>query len=143
MRLMLAAAACATIAPCGAIGTTGAIAAQERTKEDISHLPEAKEAFQQRQRDLVQLARHLGALHRLDQLCGSYSNGKYRRRLQTLIPLEAPMGRTRLDMTEAFNAAYRDMSRLYLSCSGGTWAAIEREARAALGVVDRLYRPFR
>lgn len=121
----------------------GSAVAADKQDEDVSHLPEAREAFESRQKDLVTLARHLGALHRLHQVCGGYDPQRYRKRLQQLIPLEAPMGRTRLDMTAAFNAAYRDMSRLYLGCSGGAWGARAREARAALEVVDRLYRPFR
>ncbi|ADM10167.1 hypothetical protein PB2503_10579 [Parvularcula bermudensis HTCC2503] len=104
---------------------------------------EAREAFMERQDLLVRLAGHFGALHRLDQLCGrGYEDDRFRKRMREIVPLEVPMGATRLDMVEAFNTGYRNMSRVYLSCSAEAAAAYESEARESLSVVDRLARPF-
>ena len=107
-------------------------------------VPEAAEAFQNRQRDLVALAGHLGALHRLRQVCYvEESPDLFRLRMMTLVPLEMPMGATRLDMISAFNAGYRAASGEHAICGREARAAYAREAERALGVTERLYAPFR
>ena len=105
---------------------------------------EARQSIEQRQKDLVSLASHLGALHRLQQVCGGgYDQNLYRQRMMEVVNAEVPMGATRLDMIAAFNSSFRDMSRLYIACGEDAKAAREEEARQALAIVDRLYAPFR
>ena len=107
-------------------------------------VPEAAEAFRDRQRDLVALAGHLGALHRLRQVCYvEESPDLFRLRMMALVPLEMPMGATRLDMISAFNAGYRQASGLHAICGREARAAYAAEAERALGVTERLYAPFR
>ena len=109
-----------------------------------AQVPEAAEYFRQRQEDLVALARHLGGLHRLRQVCyPEDSPDLFRRRLLALVPLEAPMGGTRLDMVAGFNAGYREASNAHGFCGDEARAAYAGEAEAALAVVERLYAPFR
>lgn len=104
---------------------------------------DAKTAFDQRQVDLVTLAGHLGALHRLRQICAYHENADlFRNRMREIVPLEAPMGRTRLDMISAFNQQYRSQSRAHLTCGDEAWASYERQAQAALRVTKRLEAPF-
>ena len=104
---------------------------------------DAKTAFTERQADLVALAGHLGALHRLRQLCAYTENvDLFRNRMRELVPLEAPMGRTRLDMIAAFNEQYRSQSTAHLTCSDEARTTYETEAAAALTVTNRLYAPF-
>ncbi len=107
-------------------------------------IPEAAEAFEQRQQDLVTLAGHLGTLHRLRQVCyPDESPELFRRRLMTLIPLEVPMGATRVRMIDAFNTQYRDTSREHATCGRQARQDYALAAEAALGVTERLYAPFR
>ena len=127
-RAVLAAAAALCVAPASA---------QPR-------VPEAAEAFAERQRDLVALAGHLGTLHRLRQVCYVEENPDlFRLRMMTLVPLEMPMGATRLDMISAFNAGYRQASARHAICGREARAAYAREAERALVVTERLYAPFR
>lgn len=104
---------------------------------------DAQKSFEDRQKDLVRLARHLGSLHRYHQLCSSYRPDLYRDRLQQIIKMEVPMGATRLDMIAAFNSSYRSASRLHLSCGSIAQGEQEQAAKNALIVVERLYAPFR
>ena len=107
-------------------------------------VPEAKETFEARQRDLVTLAGHLGTLHRLRQVCFVEQNPDlFRLRMMTLVPLEMPVGATRLDMISAFNAGYRGASSLHAICGREARAAYAQEAERALVVTERLYAPFR
>ena len=105
---------------------------------------EAKEAFDRRQADLVALAGHLGALHRFRQLCAEVWEDPdlFRNRMREIVPLEVPMGRTRLDMIAAFNSGFRDASRDHLVCSSETRNAYQGAAEAARAVTQRLARPF-
>ncbi len=104
---------------------------------------DAKTAFTERQADLIALAGHLGALHRLRQLCAYNDNvDLFRNRMRELVPLEAPMGRTRLDMIAAFNEHYRRESEAHITCSDAARTTYEAEASAALTVTERLYAPF-
>lgn len=120
-----------------AMGPVGATAIQAKPVD-------AKDAFDTRQQDLVSLAGHLGALHRLHQICGPGSRPDlYRSRMQQVVRMEAPMGSTRLDMVAAFNSSYRDMSRAYLACGDGAQDTFIAEARTTLRIVERLYAPFR
>lgn len=122
---------------CAALAWPLGAAAQPR-------VPEAKAAFEARQRDLVALAGHLGALHRLRQVCYVAENPDlFRARMMTLVPLEMPMGGTRLDMISAFNAGYRSASSLHTICGREARAAYAAEAERALAVTERLYAPFR
>jgi len=105
---------------------------------------EASEAFEQRQRDLVSLAGYLGQLHRLHQVCGDpYNSNLFRNRMKEVVPLESPMGSTRLDMIAAFNEGYREASALYSACDDEVQSIYEKTAERALVVTDRLYAPFR
>ena len=107
-------------------------------------VPEAAAAFEERQRDLVALAGHLGTLHRLRQVCYVEENPDlFRWRMRSLVPLEMPMGATRLDMISAFNAGYRDATALHAICGREARAAYAAEAERALVVTERLYAPFR
>lgn len=107
-------------------------------------VPDAREAFEARQQDLVALARHLGTLHRLRQVCYVEDNPDlFRVRMMTLVPLEMPVGATRLDMISAFNAGYRSASAVHAICGREARAAYAREAERALAVTERLYAPFR
>ena len=106
--------------------------------------PEAADVFEARQVDLVALARHLGALHRLRQVCHPEEQPDlFRQRLMAIIPLEVPKGSTRLDMISAFNAGYRGAASAHVICGREARAAYASEAEAALGVTERLYAPFR
>ena len=107
-------------------------------------VPEAAEAFAQRQADLVTLAGHLGELHRLRQVCYVEEGPDlFRQRMMSIVPLEMPMGATRLDMISAFNAGYRAASGQHAICGREARAAYSRTAERALGVTERLYAPFR
>ena len=106
--------------------------------------PEAAEAFESRQADLVDLANHLGVLHRLRQVCHPEEEpDMFRRRLMAIIPLEVPKGSTRLDMIAAFNGGYRAAASDHVICGREARSAYAGEAEQALIVTERLYAPFR
>jgi uncharacterized protein (TIGR02301 family) len=105
--------------------------------------PEAKEAFDQRNRDLVTLAQHLGALHRYHQICSTRGPAElFRNRMREIVPLEAPMRSVRTEMIDAFNTGYRSTSALHMTCGGEARAAYEAEAQRAVTVTERLRRPL-
>ena len=117
-----------------------AASAQQTQPEPL----EARDAFDTRQKDLVALAAHLGALHRYHLLCGASDDPNlFRDRLRRLVPLESPMERTRQAMIAAFNRAYGETSQQYLTCTPDVEDAFRTEARAALELTDRLHGPFR
>ena len=125
------------IALLAAASLCGPAAAQPR-------VPEAAEAFAQRQADLVALAGMLGELHRLRQVCYVEEGPDlFRQRMMSIVPLEMPMGATRLDMISAFNAGYRAASSQHAICGREARAAYSRTAERALVVTERLYAPFR
>ncbi|MEM9837807.1 MAG: TIGR02301 family protein [Pseudomonadota bacterium] len=102
-------------------------------------VPEAADAFRSRQDDLVLLARKLGSLHRLNQVCPSYdSMTLFRDRMQEVVEGEKPIRATREAMIEAFNLSYNETARLYAACSSDAGAAMRREALEALAVTERL-----
>ena len=106
--------------------------------------PEAADAFAERQDDLVELASHLGGLHRLHQVCHPEEEpDRFRRNLMAIIPLEVPKGSTRLDMIAAFNGGYRAAASSHVICGREARSAYASEAEAALIVTERLYAPFR
>ena len=102
-------------------------------------LPDAREHFEARQQDLIYLARKLGGLHRLNQLCPTSADPyEFRRRVRSLIEGERPFRATREAMIEAFNLEYQEASSRYFRCDRDTEAAIQREAYEALAVTERL-----
>lgn len=109
----------------------------------VARPPDAREYFLRRQTEMVTLAGHLGALHRLHQLCGNGSSDKFRDHMREIIPLESPLEGTRLDMISAFNEGYRGMSDLHLSCGPEAESDYRRRANQALQATNRLSSPFR
>lgn len=105
---------------------------------------EAADAFAERQDALVELASHLGGLHRLHQVCHPEEDAdRFRKGLMAIIPLEVPKGSTRLDMISAFNGGYRAAASAHVICGREARSAYASEAEAALAVTERLYAPFR
>lgn len=111
--------------------------------QDVSTAPDAKSVFESRQTDLQILARHLGGLHRLNQICPSYGRVSiFRDRMREIIDGEKPPRETREGMISRFNDGYREMTRLHYSCDYNAESDFRSEALNALSVSERLSGPL-
>ncbi len=100
--------------------------------------------YQQRQRDLVELASVFGEMHHIRRICEPrLESDIWRERMKRLVELEQPGFEAREEMVKRFNAGYRN--------AGGHFPVCDRRARDhaagravfARRLVGRLSAPLR
>lgn len=101
------------------------------------------DSYEQRQKDLVQLASVFGDLHHIRRMCEPrYEADAWRERMKKLVDLEAPMPDARQDMVSAFNQSYRNVQRRFPSCNRRARDYAASRAARADAIVERLTAPL-
>lgn len=101
------------------------------------------DSYQQRQKDLVQLASVFGDLHHIRRTCEPrYEADAWRERMKKLVDLEAPMPDARQAMVSAFNKSYRDAQRQFPSCNRRARNYAASRAVNADRLIERLTAPL-
>ncbi len=102
------------------------------------------EAYQQRQRDLADLAELFGEMHHLRRTCDpSFEADVWRERMKKLIDLEEPQANEREAMVQQFNKGYRAAQSRYPACDRRARDYAAARAAQGDGVVARLSAPLR
>ena len=100
--------------------------------------------YEQRQRDLIELASVFGELHHIRRVCEPRREADiWRERMKRLVDLEQPQFEAREEMVKRFNAGYRNAGDHFPRCSSRARDHAATRALFARRLVERLSAPLR
>ncbi len=117
-----------------ALALMGAAAAQSQSADE----------YQQRQRDLVELASVFGEMHHIRRVCEPrLESDIWRDRMKRLVDLEQPPFEAREEMVKRFNDGYRNAGDHFPACNRRARDHAAARAVFARRLVGRLSAPLR
>lgn len=91
-------------------------------------------------KELLQLAEVLGAVHYLRELCGAHEGQLWRNQMRALIQAEGTTARRRAALVSSFNKGYRGYGRTYRTCTRLALLAIDRFMREGVTLAKNILR---
>lgn len=127
--LAVASLACA----CLVVSAPGAFAQDDGTNGGTD-----REASRPYDKDLLQLAEVLGAIHYLRALCGADEGQRWRDQMRGLIESEGTSPLRRARLVRSFNKGYRGYGRTYRRCTELARLSIKRLMREGQTLAKRM-----
>jgi uncharacterized protein (TIGR02301 family) len=103
--------------------------AQEQEAKPEEAQPKIETLAPAYEREMMDLAEILGALHYLRELCGAKEGQLWREQMQFLLANEEPSAERKARMIARFNRGYRGYQEIYRTCTPPAAEAANRHAR--------------